>query len=189
MKRRLLRLLNRRHGFWLGLCVLPLLTLFPSFQRCLYPLAYRSELVRQARSNQLDPYLVAAVVYQESRFSPRAVSPVGAVGLMQLMPGTADEMARRQGLNGPLNLATPDLNLRLGTSYLRTLLDRYEGDLVSSLAAYNGGPSNVERWCGSDGRLSMDEIGYPETRAFVTSVLVHREQYRSLYPELALARP
>jgi soluble lytic murein transglycosylase len=124
------------------------------------------------------------VVYQESRFSPRAVSPVGAVGLMQLMPGTADEMARQHGLAGPLNLSAPELNLRLGTSYLKSLLDRYQGDLVEALAAYNGGPSNVERWSGADLKLSLDEIGYPETRQFVASVLAHREQYRRLYPEL-----
>lgn len=156
----------------------------PPVQRCLYPLDFEQALVREARTNDLDPYLVAAVVYQESRFSPRAVSPVGAVGLMQLMPGTADEMARRHGLSGPLNLSVPELNLRLGTSYLKSLLDRYDGNLVMSLAAYNGGPSNVERWSGVDGHLTLEEIGYPETREFVGAVLAHREHYRKLYPEL-----
>lgn len=171
-------------GHWLSLCLLPLLLWLPPIQRCLYPLHFQHDLVREARSNDLDPYLVAAVVYQESRFSPRAVSPVGAVGLMQLMPSTADEVARQHGLQGPLNLSTPELNLRLGTSYLRNLLDLYQGDQVKALAAYNGGPSNVERWSGADGCLKIDEIGYPETKAFVSSVLAHREHYRDLYPGL-----
>lgn len=168
----------------MSFCLLPLLVWFPPVQRCLYPLQFERELVREARVNHLDPWLVAAVVYQESRFSPRAVSPVGAVGLMQLMPGTADEMAARHGLAGPLNLATPSLNLRLGTTYLRCLLDRFQGDPVKALAAYNGGPANVERWCGDDDQLSLEEIGYPETRHFVDAVLDSREQYRRLYPRL-----
>ncbi len=174
-----------RQGFFLTLFVLPLLLWLPPVQRCLYPLAYEQELVRESRSNGLDPYLVAAIVYQESKFSPQAVSPVGAIGLMQLMPGTADEMARRHGLQGPLNLSTPALNLRLGTSYLKILLDRYDQDQVEALAAYNGGPSNVERWAGSDGQLAREEIGYPETREFVDAVLSHKEQYKKLYPSLA----
>ncbi|MEW6279411.1 MAG: lytic transglycosylase domain-containing protein [Candidatus Eremiobacterota bacterium] len=165
--------------------LLPHLYWLPLVQRWFYPLHFEEDLMREARVQGLDPCLVAAVVYHESRFSATARSRVGAVGLMQLMPGTAVWVADREGVEGPLELERPDLNLRLGASYLRTLLDRYEGDLVPALAAYNGGPSNVERWKGEDGRLAPDEIGYAETSCFVRGVLASRARYRELYPDLA----
>ena len=103
-----------------------------------------SAIVRESRRNGLDPALVAAVIHVESRFDPFAVSYVGARGLMQLMPPTASWLLEKDGAAGrlhPAQLFNPELNIALGTSYLARLMDRFEGDLVRALIAYNAGPS------------------------------------------------
>ncbi len=117
---------------------------------------WRQSAARAAQEAGLDPALVRAVIRVESGENPRAVSPKGAQGLMQLMPATADEL----GVIDPLR---PRDNLRGGTRYLAQLLDRYDGRLEWALAAYNAGPAAVDRHGGVP--------PYPETRAFVRRVL------------------
>jgi soluble lytic murein transglycosylase-like protein len=104
-------------------------------------------LVAEARRHELDLALVMAVMHVESRFHNFAISPAGAVGLMQILPSTGEELARREGVRwrGSQTLLEPSTNVRLGTAYLRELLDRYDGDLWAALAAYNWGPGHVDR--------------------------------------------
>lgn len=138
--------------------------------RVLYP-AERIDLVRaEAAAAGLNPALVCSVVRAESRFHADAVSSRGAVGLMQLMPDTADWIAKRLGLATP-DLYDPETNLRLGTWYLRYLVDRY-GRVDLALAAYNAGPSRVDQW------VTAGQTAFAETTAFVRRVLRAVPVYR-----------
>ncbi len=119
-------------------------------QRTSFTRAEIRELARiiaeESARHRLDPQLVLAVMYVESRFDPFAVSPAGALGLMQIMPATGKELAARLGIawNGPLSLFDPATNVRVGTAYVRQLADRY-GRMQTALAAYNWGPGYIDR--------------------------------------------
>ena len=146
----------------------------------------------QAREKRLDPSLIAGVIYAESKFND-STSSAGALGMMQLLPSTAHFIAQRTGGTRftTADLATPDINIAYGSWYLRYLLDRYGGDEVLALAAYNGGMGNVDRWVAEAGaqgrRLQVSDIPFPETRAYVQRVLDARQRYRRTYPrELGL---
>ncbi|MBC7545456.1 MAG: lytic transglycosylase domain-containing protein [Candidatus Sericytochromatia bacterium] len=144
-----------------------------------YPYRYRQIIERAAAEFQLDPFLVAAVIREESRFNPRAVSGVGAIGLMQMMPSTAGWAAKNLGQPAPGSdaLHKPEVNIRLGAWYLHYLIRRHK-DLPDALAAYNGGEGNVARW-----RQTGQGIPFPETREFVARSLRTYERYRTLYGE------
>jgi soluble lytic murein transglycosylase len=150
------------------------------------PLQYSSQIRLQAGEKHLDPALVAAVIYAETKFDPRT-SPAGAVGLMQLMPQTATFLARRSGATtfSTADLSTPDVNIAYGSYYLRYLLDEYRGSTVLALAAYNGGETNVDSWVRSAHqarqRFRVGDIPFPETRAYVQRVLQARREYRKTY--------
>jgi soluble lytic murein transglycosylase len=149
------------------------------YERVRYPLRYSAIVREQARAKDLDPALVAAVIYQESRFRTDARSRSGAVGLMQLTPETAKGIALRTGGTAfrVSDLTNPSINIRYGSWYLRNLFAKY-GDERLVLAAYNAGQGNVDRWLRT-GR----EIEFAETRAYVDSVAhlqhVYREAWRS----------
>ena len=117
------------------------------YERLRYPLRYEQIVVGHAENYHLDPQLVAAVIYQESKFDADAVSASGAVGLMQLLPETGQGIADRTGGNSwqPEDLTNPELNIRYGSWYLRHLLDKYDDEELA-LAAYNAGQTNVDRW-------------------------------------------
>ena len=104
-------------------------------------------IVAEARRHGLEPNLVMAVMYVESRYRNFSVSPVGALGLMQVMPATGEELARQHDIpwRGPQTLFDPTVNVRLGTAYLAELAARYDGDMATALAAYNWGPGNIDR--------------------------------------------
>ena len=140
--------------------------------RARYPLAYEQLIRGHARNYGLDPALVAAVIYQESRFRPDARSPSGAIGLMQLLPETAKGIALRTGGSRFVvrDLLNPEINVRYGCWYLRHLLRKYDGDVRKALAAYNGGQGNVDRG-----------IEYQETRDYVRRVLALRDVYARTY--------
>jgi soluble lytic murein transglycosylase len=150
------------------------------------PLQYSSTIRQQAAQKHLDPALVAAVIYAETKFDPRT-SSAGAVGLMQLMPQTATFLAKRSGATtfSTSDLSTPDVNIAYGSYYLRYLLNEYHGSTVLALAAYNGGETNVDNWVRSaheDGqRFGLRDIPFPETRAYVQRVLTARGEYRKTY--------
>jgi len=147
------------------------------YARLRYPLHYDAIVRGHARNYGLDPALLAAVIYQESRFRPRARSSSGAIGLMQLLPGTAKGIAARTGGTRFRvgDLYDPELNVRYGSWYLRHLLDEY-GDVPTALAAYNAGRRTVDAW-----RQHGDGIRYAETRAYVRAVLHARDVYARSY--------
>lgn len=134
------------------------------------PLIHKDAIDLYAGQYGIDPLFVLALVRVESGFSPSARSHRGAIGLMQLMPDTARDMAVRVGENpSTLNLEEPDINIHLGVHYLSLLKKEFGEDEVSLLAAYNAGPTNTRAWRGNDS-LSPRDIPFPETRFFVTRV-------------------
>ena len=171
-----------------GLIVVGIVLALPLAKRAVndlgLPLQYPAVIRREAAAKRLDPALVAAVIYAETKFDART-SPAGAVGLMQLMPETATYLAHRSGATTftTADLSTPQVNIAYGSYYLRYLLDEYHGSRVLALAAYNGGEANVDRWiaAGHGATLSIDQIPFPETRAYVTRVLNARGDYRHKY--------
>jgi soluble lytic murein transglycosylase len=150
------------------------------------PLHDVSVIRTQAAEKHLDPALVAAVIYAESKFDPRT-SPAGALGLMQILPETAAFIARRSGgiAFTTSDLATPAVNVAYGSWYLRYLLDHYEGAELPALAAYNAGLGEVDSWVAKareeGSALTVADIPYPETRAYVERVLAAQSAYRSTY--------
>jgi peptidoglycan lytic transglycosylase len=140
----------------------------------------------QAAAKHLDPALIAAVIYAESKFEPRP-SVAGAQGLMQILPATAYYLAKLSGGHTFTagDLATPQINVAYGSYYLRYLLDHYHGDEMLAVAAYNGGLANVDRWqshAEAEGRgLTVGEIPFPETREYVQRVLQAQREYRATY--------
>lgn len=144
------------------------------------PLRYDDIIRQQAERFDLDAALIAAVIYQESRFLDQT-SPAGARGLMQITPDTAETIETLSGGETFVfeDLANPDLNIRYGTFYLDHLLERFAGNEIAALAAYNGGPENAEAWGGAD--LEISDIAFSETRAYVETVLEKRQQYAENY--------
>jgi len=160
----------------------------PALWRYAWPRAFRSEVEAAAAGPGLDPALVYAVMREESGFRPDAVSVVGARGLVQIMPDTGLQLARRRGESGldPAQLFVPARNLSLGAQYLAELLARFQGRTSAAVAAYNAGPAAVERWLREEGGLDDDEwveaIPYEQTRRYVKRVLRSLHAYRALYP-------
>jgi soluble lytic murein transglycosylase len=154
----------------------------------LFPQPYWKELVADAGNNGLDPYLVAALVRQESEFNAGAVSPKSAYGLMQLLPSVGKAMAKKLGMKGfsTSRLLDPTVNLELGTTNLKQVLDRFGGQAEYALAAYNAGDTPIRQWLGSNDYKDVPEfvesIPYSETRDYVQAILRNRDIYRALYP-------
>ena len=159
------------------------------YTQTVYPLEYASAIRAGADRYDLDPALVAAVVYAESRFDERARSSQGAVGLMQVLPETAEQIADESGgaTFTTEDLEDPRINVRYGSYYLRQALDAYDGDVRAAVASYNAGMGAVDEWLSSareEGRrLRLDDIPYAETKAYVEKVLEARRVYREEYGE------
>jgi soluble lytic murein transglycosylase len=155
--------------------------------RLRHPLAYRSEIVGYAHIYHLDPALVAAVIYEESRFRPDTSSSAGAIGLMQLLPSTARGIAEHTGggrFRIPQDLYVPDLNIRYGCWYLGHLERRYAGrrdatDLA--LAAYNAGQANVDEWIAHTPAGHAVRLRFTATRDYVADVRATQALYRRAY--------
>jgi soluble lytic murein transglycosylase len=155
-------------------------TVDKAIQELTLPLQHEDVIRQQSQEKGVDAALIAAVIYSESKFSDRT-SSAGARGLMQITPETAKDVERHSG-GTTFNLgdlSDPEINIRYGTFRLRELLDRYEDDVVAALAAYNAGPTNVDRWGGSS--LTVAGIRFPETRAYVEEVLEKQRAYREKY--------
>jgi soluble lytic murein transglycosylase len=150
------------------------------------PLRHDDIIRQQARDKDLDPALIAAVIYEESRFRDQT-SHAGARGLMQITPQTADAIAKHSGgvRFKQEDLADPQINISYGAYYLRLLIDHYGGNETLAIAAYNAGIGNVDRWVaaagGADSFKTSEHIPFPETRAYVENVMQRREDYRNTY--------
>jgi soluble lytic murein transglycosylase len=183
------RLLVLAAGVVLG--VVALLSLKPWADKAVkeirLPLRHEDVIRQQASEKNLDPSLIAGVIYVESRFRDQT-SHAGAKGLMQLMPSTADYIARKTGGTQfeRADLATPQINIAYGTWYLRYLLDKYRNNRILALAAYNAGEGKVDEWRanaaarGETFRIA-DHIPFRETRDYVHRVLSARADYRKTY--------
>jgi soluble lytic murein transglycosylase len=149
----------------------------PWYERLRYPLSYEQIIRGHARNYDLDPALLAAVIYRESKFDAGARSSSGAIGLMQLLPETAKGIALHTGGSRFVvsDLYNPEINVRYGAFYLRRLLTKYD-DTKLALAAYNAGQANVDGW-----RANGEGIVFPETREYVDSVLETRDVYADAY--------
>lgn len=150
-----------------------------------FPAAYRDSFLKWAEVNQVDPYLLMGIARRESAFNPHAASPVGARGLMQLMPGTADHVARELGISAPstAELFEPQVNIQLGSTYIRSMLERYRGNRIAATAAYNAGSHRVDRWLATAPRefdRFVESIPFRETRDYVQAVLAYRVIFESL---------
>jgi soluble lytic murein transglycosylase len=151
------------------------------------PLRHEDIIRQQARDKDLDPALIAAVIYAESHFRDGQTSAAGAEGLMQVTPATARMIARKSGgvAFTVRDLGTPQVNIAYGAWYLRYLMQRYAGNETFALAAYNGGEGNVDRWiAAAEGRneaLTIAAIPFSETRTYVQRVQDAKREYRRSY--------
>jgi soluble lytic murein transglycosylase len=194
---------RRRIGAVLGAALVTGLVValaWPSFHHAVreiaLPLRHEDIIRQQARDKGLDPSLIAAVIYTESRFRDGQTSHAGAEGLMQITPATARMIARKSGgvAFTVEDLGTPQVNIAYGAWYLRYLLARYAGNETFALAAYNGGEGNVDRWIDAaqrrDEPLTIEAIPFAETRAYVRAVEEAKVEYRRSYRrELGLRAP
>lgn len=144
------------------------------------PLKHDDVIRQQSQEKSVDAALIAAVIYTESRFVDQT-SHADARGLMQITPDTAEEIEKLSG--GTTfrleDLRDPELNIRYGSFYLAHLLEIYDGDVVAALAAYNAGPGNAANWGGSN--MTIDDIEFPETEAYVKKVLEKQREYKHEY--------
>jgi soluble lytic murein transglycosylase len=194
VRRRRRQVLRRRVAFLLAVAVSGLaiaLAIAPwadhAVQEVTLPLRHDDIIRQQAEDKDLDPALIAGVIFTESHFIDQT-SHAGAKGLMQLMPATADYIAEKSGGTAFVqgDLATPQVNIAYGSWYLRHLLDKYDGHVALALAAYNAGQGNVDAWLADSGVRgeqfrAADHIPFPETRDYVRKVLEARDDYRREY--------
>ncbi|KAA0012543.1 transglycosylase SLT domain-containing protein [Billgrantia pellis] len=150
-----------------------------------FPEAYREHFLHWGQRNGVDPFLLMGIARRESAYNPEALSPAGARGLMQLMPGTATLLSRQLGISdpGPYGVLDPELNIRLGSTYIRDMVDRYRGNRLAAAAAYNAGPGRVDRWlrdAPEEFDLFVETIPFRETRDYVQAVLSYRVIFESL---------
>jgi soluble lytic murein transglycosylase len=177
--------------FATGYLTIPLEAAPDRFWRLAFPMPYRAPLESHSRSQGLDPYLVAALIRQESEFNPKAVSRARAYGLTQVLPSTGRQLSRRVGITGfsPAMLFQPEVNLKLGTYYLKTLLDQQNGKWEQTLASYNAGKSRADEWSTwatyREPAEFIETVPFTETRNYIQIVLRNADVYRRLYASSA----
>jgi len=172
-----------------GYLGLPVNSVTEPLWKLAFPIPFRDSLEKYSRLSALDPFLVAALIRQESEFNPHAISRARALGLTQIMPGTGRLLSRKMNMRGfsTAMLYMPDVNLRIGTFYLRLLLDELQGHWEETLASYNAGKSRVVGWLTgvqySEPAEFVESIPIPETHDYVQSVMRNADVYRRLYGE------
>jgi soluble lytic murein transglycosylase len=158
----------------------------PEVLRVIFPLDYWPLIRKYSEAQSLDPYLMAALIAQESTFTADIRSAANAYGLMQLIPSAGRQYARKAGLGrySQRLLTQPESNVRMGMAYFKDLSDRFGGNHFA-LAGYNAGPHRVSRWISERPAVAQDEfiddIPFPETQAYVKRILGTAEDYRRLY--------
>jgi soluble lytic murein transglycosylase-like protein/outer membrane protein assembly factor BamD (BamD/ComL family) len=159
----------------------------PSLAEILFPKPYIKKAIQESSQYNLNPYLILALMRQESAFNKKVVSSAHAIGLMQLLPTTATRVARSMGTKPPDqdDLKKPEVNIQLGVKYLSGLLNDFEDNIIFALASYNAGPSKVKQWMDIRSNLRslefMESIPYKETRNYVKKVLRNYVIYKTLY--------
>ncbi len=170
-----------------GYLRLPLSAVEREFWEYLYPLGWEKQLRAQAARHKLDPYLIAALIRQESEFNPSARSVAGALGLMQIMPATGRSLFKRLDMAdyAGRKLTRPDISLRLGAFHLKRVLDTFQGNIEYALAGYNAGEHRLDDWLRfgnfDDPGEFVETIPFSETRGYVQAVMRNRDMYRRLY--------
>ena len=156
-----------------------------SWQRVYYPLRYRSQIAESSGRHRVSPYLVAAIINAESGWKPERSSAAGAVGLMQVLPSTANDLAREGSVDATrypvAKLSDPAVNIEYGTAYVRFLVGRYH-EIQTVLAAYNAGLRHADEWARKGGDIRT-AIEFPETKYYVLRVSRGKERYEALYPD------
>ena len=184
-------------GIARGYLTLPLEAAPERFWKLAFPMPWRSELETTSRDRGIEPFIVAALIRQESEFNPKAVSSARAYGLTQVLPSTGRSLSRKAGIHGfrPTMLFDPEVNLKLGTLYLRSMLDQHDGQWERTLASYNAGKSRTNLWdtwyTYQEPAEFVETIPFTETRNYVQIVLRNADVYRRVYsrPLTATARP
>jgi len=160
----------------------------------IFPLDYWDLIQTHADRHDLDPFVIAALMAQESTFDPKIRSAANAWGLMQILPTTGARVARQLDLRpfSTASLTRPEINVRLGTQYFADLVRRFNGNVAAALAAYNAGENRVDRWLverpGLDRDEFVDSIPFPETQGYVKKILGTAEDYRALYRRTSVQR-
>ena len=173
---------------WLFILVFLLIVItFPKWITVFYPQPHKDLVINTALENSIDPYLVFAIIRAESKYQTTAVSPLGAKGLMQIMPETAAWIAEQKGM-GDFNqemLHEPDVNINFGCWYLNSLDKQFEGRLPVIIAAYNAGRGQVGQWINEDtwdGSFEqLDRIPFKETKTYTKNVMKNYEAYLTIY--------
>ncbi|MFA7253624.1 MAG: lytic transglycosylase domain-containing protein [Patescibacteria group bacterium] len=147
-----------------------------------YPLKYQEWIVQYSKTYGVDPALVAAVILQESNYNPNAVSPVGAQGLMQFMPGTAATMAKEVGLK-KYDIFDPETSINFGAAHLRDLLTKYNGNVDAALAAYNNGTGSVDSW------IRLGFLNRVSQSNYVKKIKNYQRIYQTYYAEQLNLQP
>ncbi|MGI6217276.1 MAG: lytic transglycosylase domain-containing protein [Coriobacteriales bacterium] len=181
---------KKRHRFLKVLVVLVVIVaigfaMFPTIERMYYKLDYEEYIQEAADTYKVNPYWIAAMIKCESDFDPEAVSSAGAIGLMQMMPSTADWVSQKglvdSSIYDPDNLTDPETNINYGTAYLRYLVERYH-EMNPAIAAYNAGISNVDEWLQEDEDVRKS-VTFSETEKYIKAVNRAKEKYEELYPD------
>lgn len=179
----------RRAFFTLSILIISMLILTQMdwFWRLIYPLKYEDIIISSAEEYQLDPSLVAAIVFVESKYMPSACSHRGAMGLMQIMPDTGIWIAEQLSILGFKKemLFDPVINIMFGSWYLANLNQEFNNELIVILAAYNAGRGNVKKWLENDSwdgsRNSIEELPFSETKNYIKQVLAVYDKYKKIY--------
>lgn len=155
--------------------------------KTLYPTTYSEYVEKYAKEYNVDPLLIFAIIKAESNFNPNVVSSSSAIGLMQLMDATAEELAKKLNINyvAKVSLYNPELNIQMGTKYFSDLIKEYEGNMILAMTAYNAGKGNLKKWMdqeiikkdGSD----IENIPFKETNNYVRKILRDYKIYQELY--------
>lgn len=180
--------LRRKKLYILLALIIFMITILSSdfYWRLFYPLPYRDLIRQYSQENNIDPFLVAAIIKTESKFDPMVQSKRGAIGLMQVMPETGQWIAEQIKLEGfeSKDLFDGETSIRLGTWYVANLLKQFEQEIVA-ISAYNAGRGNVKRWLDDgvwDGTAeNLDNVPFNETKSYVKKVVNYRKTYKDIY--------